>query len=111
MRKLTIPHPFSVLAFTLLAFAPLVIPGVLAQSDAPKASCMPIGKAVELKAPLGLPPVPIPGDNPLTEETIALGRRLYYDPALSVDGTISCASCHAPEFSFSDNRPVSDGVG
>ncbi len=54
---------------------------------------------------------PVPADNPLTEETIALGRRLYYDPALSVDGTISCASCHAPQFSFSDNRPVSEGVG
>lgn len=72
---------------------------------------MPVGKAMQIKAPLGLPPVPIPADNPPTEETIALGRRLYYDPLLSVDGTISCASCHAPQYSFSDNRPVSEGVG
>jgi cytochrome c peroxidase len=72
---------------------------------------MPIGQPVHIKAPLGLPPVPIPADNPPTEETIALGRRLYYDPSLSVDGTISCASCHAPQFAFSDNRPVSEGVG
>ena len=72
---------------------------------------MPIGKIVQIKTPLGLPPVPIPADNPPTEETIALGRRLYYDPLLSVDGTISCASCHAPQFAFSDNRPVSEGVG
>jgi len=71
----------------------------------------PIGKRAEIKVPLGLPPVPVPPDNPLTEETIALGRRLYYDPGLSVDGTISCASCHAPQFAFSDKRPVSEGVG
>src|SRR5208282_5979778 len=44
---------------------------------------MPVGKPVEIKAPLGLPPVPIPPDNPPTEETIALGRRLFYDPPLS----------------------------
>jgi cytochrome c peroxidase len=41
------------------------------------------GKTVEIKAPLGLPPVPIPPDNPPTAETIALGRRLYYDAQLS----------------------------
>jgi Di-haem cytochrome c peroxidase len=53
----------------------------------------------------------IPADNPLTEDTIALGRRLYYDPQLSANGTISCASCHAPEFAFSDEHRVSIGVG
>ncbi len=102
---------FPAVAFTSLALTLFALPIALAQSAAPKTSRTPIGKPVELKAPLGLPPVPIPADNPLTEETIALGRRLYYDPALSVDGTISCASCHAPQFSFSDNRPVSEGVG
>lgn len=70
----------------------------------------PIGAVVEIKAPLGLPPVPIPADNPPTAETIALGRRLYYDPALSVDNTISCASCHGPECGFADETPVSLGV-
>ena len=84
---------------------------VYAQSARSSSTVMPIGKPVQIKAPLGLPPVPIPPDNPPTEETIALGRRLYYDPELSVDGTISCASCHAPQFAFSDNRPVSKGVG
>jgi cytochrome c peroxidase len=84
---------------------------ILAQSAAQKPAIIPIGKPIQIKAPLGLPPVPIPADNPPTKETVALGRRLYYDPLLSVDGTISCASCHAPQFSFSDNRPVSAGVG
>jgi cytochrome c peroxidase len=77
----------------------------------PPAAAMPIGKPVQIKPPLGLPPVPVPADNPPTEQTISLGRRLYYDPALSVDGTISCASCHAPSFGFADNGAVSKGVG
>lgn len=82
---------------------------VLAQS--PLGSVQPIGKAIAIRAPLGLPPVPIPADNPPTADTIALGRRLYYDPALSVDGTVSCATCHAPNMGFTDDRPVSLGVG
>lgn len=97
-----------ILVFSAFAYASLFLLSACAQSPAP---IVPIGKMIQIKAPLGLPPVPVPADNPLTEETIALGRRLYYDPALSVDGTISCASCHAPQFAFSDNRPVSQGVG
>lgn len=74
-------------------------------------TALPVGKTVRIKAPLGLPPVPIPPDNPPTADTIALGRRLYYDAQLSVDGTISCASCHAPQFAFADEHPISFGVG
>lgn len=47
------------------------------------------------------PPV-IPADNPLTEEGVALGRLLFYDPILSGDNTQSCASCHKQQYSFSD---------
>jgi cytochrome c peroxidase len=72
---------------------------------------LPIGKPVTIHPPLGLPPVPIPPDNPPTAETIALGRRLYYDASLSVDNTVSCATCHAPQMGFTDDRPVSFGVG
>ena len=55
-----------------------------------------------------LPPV-IPSDNPQTEEGVALGRRLFFDPILSGNGTVSCASCHQPPLSFSDNTPNSAG--
>jgi cytochrome c peroxidase len=65
---------------------------------------------VEIKAPLGLPPVPFPADNPPTVETVSLGRRLYYDPALSIDNTVSCASCHGPDYGFGDGKQVSNGV-
>jgi cytochrome c peroxidase len=64
-----------------------------------------------IDAPLGLPPVPVPADNPPTAETIALGRRLYFDPVLSSDSTISCASCHEPAAGFADPKRVSVGVG
>ena len=77
---------------------------------ASRAGLTPIGKPVKIKAPLGLPPVPIPPDNPPTEETIALGRRLYYDPRLSVDGTVSCATCHTPNLGFGDGKALSNGV-
>jgi len=66
---------------------------------------------VTIKVPLGLPPVPVPADNPPTAETIALGRRLYYDASLSVDGTVSCATCHDPAKGFADDEAVSTGVG
>ncbi len=49
-----------------------------------------------------LPPMPIPTDNPMTEEGVALGRKLFYDKRLSGDGQMSCASCHRPEQAFSD---------
>lgn len=73
-------------------------------------SAMPIGQPVTIQAPLGLPPVPVPADNPPTAETIALGRRLYYDPTLSADGAVSCATCHDPQAGFADPKPVSEGV-
>lgn len=70
----------------------------------------PVGTPLTIKAPLGLPPVPVPADNPPTAETIALGRRLYYDAGLSVDKTVSCATCHAPGMGFTDDKSVSNGV-
>lgn len=88
----------------------IVAGGLLLHSQDQK-PLLPIGKPVQIKAPLGLPPVPIPPDNPPTAETIALGRRLYYDPILSSDNTVSCATCHSPQFGFADPKPVSEGVG
>ena len=52
----------------------------------------------------------LPPDNPMTEEAIALGRMLFYDPILSRDSTISCGSCHFQELSFSDGAAVSEGI-
>jgi cytochrome c peroxidase len=51
-----------------------------------------------------------PADDPLTEASAQLGRRLFFDPRLSRTGKIACASCHLPAHAFSDPRPVSRGV-
>jgi cytochrome c peroxidase len=75
-----------------------------------KVSEKPIGAAIEIKAPLGLPPVPVPPDNPVTSQSIALGRTLFYDKKLSVDNSLACASCHNPLKGFTDGQRHSTGV-
>ncbi|MBI1914885.1 MAG: c-type cytochrome [Planctomycetes bacterium] len=50
--------------------------------------------------PLGLGERPVPKDSPLTEARVRLGRKLFFDPVLSADGTVACATCHAPEHGF-----------
>lgn len=52
----------------------------------------------------------IPNDNPLTEEGIALGKKLFFEKRLSGNNTQSCASCHSPQNSFTDDRRFSDGI-
>jgi cytochrome c peroxidase len=71
----------------------------------------PLGPAIEIAAPLGLPPVPIPADNPPTANAVALGRRLFYDKRLSQDNSLACANCHRLEMAFTDGRKLSTGVG
>jgi len=69
---------------------------------------------VQLPSPdslLGLPPVPIPADNPLTLEKARLGQQLFQEKRFSADGSISCAHCHKPELAFQDGLPVSEGIG
>lgn len=52
----------------------------------------------------------IPEDNPTTVEGVDLGRHLFYDPLLSKDQSISCASCHQQKHAFSDTAVFSRGV-
>ncbi|CAH1000570.1 Cytochrome c551 peroxidase [Neolewinella maritima] len=51
-----------------------------------------------------------PDDNASTPEGVDLGERLFFDPLLSADGTVSCASCHQPALAFSDGKPLSVGI-
>ena len=48
--------------------------------------------------------------NSITDKTATLGRVLFYDKNLSIDNTISCASCHKQNFAFGDTAVVSEGV-
>ncbi len=63
-----------------------------------------------LNLPPGFERPSIPLDNALNQARVELGKRLFYDPALSRDSSISCASCHAPERAFTDGRSLSLGV-
>lgn len=54
--------------------------------------------------------IPIDSQNLLSNEGVALGRKLFYDTRLSTNNTISCGSCHKQEFAFADNRAFSLGV-
>ena len=56
------------------------------------------------------PKVQLPADNPLTQEGVALGRQLFQDTRLSINGTQSCASCHDQSHAFADERRFSQGA-
>src|SRR5688572_22965890 len=60
--------------------------------------------------PAGFTEPKIPTENPMTVEKAELGKLLFFDPILSDDSTISCASCHIPEKAFTDGRKVSVGI-
>ena len=64
----------------------------------------------KLKIPLGLPAMKIPKDNPLTAEKIELGKQLYFDPRLSEDSTVSCATCHDPAKGWSNSDRFATGI-
>jgi cytochrome c peroxidase len=59
--------------------------------------------------PTGFPEPCVPDDNPMSDAKVELGRRLFYDPRLSGNGTQSCASCHRPDLAFTDGRPRAVG--
>jgi len=61
------------------------------------------------KLPKGFPKPPVPADNPMTAAKVELGRYLFYDTRMSVNGQASCATCHRQELAFTDGRPV--GIG
>lgn len=52
----------------------------------------------------------LPTNNPLTEDGVALGKKLFFDTILSGDETQSCATCHDPKKAFTDNQQFSDGI-
>jgi cytochrome c peroxidase len=58
--------------------------------------------AYALELPAGFPKPYVPAQNPLTKSKVELGRRLFYDARLSVNGTLSCSSCHQQALAFTD---------
>jgi cytochrome c peroxidase len=60
--------------------------------------------------PTGFPEPNFPEDNPFSEASYELGKKLFFDPILSKDSSISCGSCHSPGRAFADNNAFSMGV-
>ncbi len=54
--------------------------------------------------------IPAPADNAITEDRIKLGKRIFNDKALSLDSTISCASCHLESIAFTDSVSIHTGI-
>ena len=96
---------FSLTFFTILLFATSVTPGFQLVTAV---------KDFEFQPPTGLSRVAwrsrIPLDNPMTPARVALGEALYFDKRLSIDGTVSCATCHDPANAFTDHGTVAIGV-
>ncbi len=87
-------YPFSI----ILLIGTICLSLFLFQCKATNQIITPMGEAL------------IPSENPTTQDKIELGRKLFFDKRLSSDETISCSSCHLPEFAFTDRKKLSDGV-
>jgi cytochrome c peroxidase len=96
----------------LFVLAALVVPQVLSGETPPAGPLTTVRFHSLGPVRIGnLPLVPVPPDNPQSEAKIALGKKLYFDPRLSKDGTVSCATCHSPSMGWSDEGPTSLGIG
>ncbi len=87
-------NTYSIIIFTGTCFLSLF----LYQCKTTIQSIQPMGEVI------------FPAGNPITAEKIELGRKLFFDKQLSSDGTVSCATCHLPQYAFSDQKTFSDGV-
>ncbi|WP_456401532.1 cytochrome-c peroxidase [Hydrogenimonas sp.] len=111
----------SILLISLVVFALYFKIGLIVPAGQERPVVIESQKLRERALNRGLQPVPKSWEeakkvvwnpeNPLTPQKIALGRSLYFDPILSKDGTVSCASCHILEDGGDDNLPTAVGVG
>jgi cytochrome c peroxidase len=103
--KRNLTNSFTVLSAES-ATSPAVSDGAVVSKTPPPQGTRPY----DLKPAKHLPKVELPADNPLTEEGVALGSRLFHEPRFSINNTVSCASCHQQATGFSDARKFSIGA-
>lgn len=101
VRSPLLRHPLSLVLAASTFFAACSGDGADAGPEASAAS-------VVATEQLG---VPAPFDNPITPAKVELGRFLFWDPILSGNRDVSCASCHDPAHGYSDSRALSVGTG
>lgn len=105
----TVMRICGLICFAVLLFAASITPGVQVNHRSKVAV-----KDFEFQPPIGLSTdvwrSRIPLDNPMTPDRVALGQALYFDKRLSIDGTVSCATCHDPANAFTDHNSVAIGV-
>lgn len=77
---------------------------------APQSNTTFVATSYESEIPLGLPEFYVRPDNPMTHEKVELGRKLFFDKELSVDRSMSCATCHDPEKGWSNDAAFAMGV-
>jgi cytochrome c peroxidase len=85
---------------TVIVLAPFLTP----------APAAPVSGAYMWHLPDGVAPPPVPPGNPMSAAKVALGRRLFYDADLSIDGTTSCATCHEQHRAFTEGNATHPGV-
>ncbi len=83
---------------------------ILAAAYAVSAMAYRADEAFPWRLPAGFPKVPVPADNPMSSAKVELGRFLFYDRRMSVNGKGSCSTCHLQELGFTDRKTVAVGV-
>jgi len=69
-----------------------------------------VARPFDWRLPKGIAPPPVPADNPMSAAKVELGHRLFYDADLSINGTMSCATCHEQRHAFTDTNATRPGV-
>lgn len=106
------------LTIALMIVTALCVVLLIRRPDSAEVAADPRGDAVqvggqtpyEAKPPAGLPAFQTLSRNPMTVEKIELGRQLFFDKRLSIDDSVSCATCHDPDRGWSDGKPLAVGV-
>jgi len=95
-------HPFPTIVMPrliLLLLLSLSLPGLLRAQE-----------TYYSDVPLGLDWIIVPAENPMSAGKVQLGKQLFFDPRLSGNGSVSCASCHNPQKGWADDRKFSPGA-
>ena len=102
----------SLLCLFLIACCSCSQPSSPEESEKPivRAPVKHLQTATNIEFPLGLPEFVTPTNNPMTDEKVALGKRLFFDKNLSYDRTVSCASCHDPDQNWGNGERLGTGI-